>query len=84
LNTYAGPIALQKIAWKYYIVYIAWDLFEAAVIWFCAVETKGRTLEELEEIFDSPHPVRTSLVKHKVAVVEKAGNVKIVKVEPEA
>ncbi|KAJ7591651.1 general substrate transporter [Mycena floridula] len=84
LNTYAGPIALQKITWKvlqYYIVYIVWDLFEAVVIWFCAVETKGRTLEELEEIFESAHPVRTSLQKHKVAVVEKAGKVQMVEVD---
>jgi hypothetical protein len=29
---------------QYYIVYVVWDLFECAVIWFCAVETKGRTL----------------------------------------
>lgn len=44
VNTYAGPIALGRITWKYYIVYIAWDLFECIVIFFCAVETKGRTL----------------------------------------
>jgi Na+/melibiose symporter-like transporter len=70
VNTYAGPIALQKITWKYYIVYIAWDLFECAVIWFCAVETKGRTLEELNEIFEDPSPVKASTRKYKVAVVE--------------
>jgi len=71
VNTYAGPIALQRIQWKYYIVYIVWDLFECVIIWFCAVETKGRTLEELDEIFADPHPVRASIRKQKVAVVEK-------------
>ncbi|KAJ7229403.1 general substrate transporter [Mycena haematopus] len=73
VNTYAGPIALQNIAWKYYIVYIVWDLFECIVIWFCVVETRGRTLEELNEIFEDPHPVRASLHKRKVAVVNKDG-----------
>ncbi|KAF8897789.1 general substrate transporter [Infundibulicybe gibba] len=72
VNTYAGPIALGKIQWRYYIVYVVWDLFECAVIWTCAVETKGRTLEELDEIFQDRHPVRASIAKRKVAVVEKA------------
>ncbi|KAL0568874.1 hypothetical protein V5O48_013100 [Marasmius crinis-equi] len=52
VGQYAGPIALQNISWKYYIVYICWDLFECVMIWFFAVETKGRTLEELDEIFE--------------------------------
>ncbi|PPQ71097.1 hypothetical protein CVT24_009848 [Panaeolus cyanescens] len=73
VNTYAGPIALERITWKYYIVYIAWDLFECAVIYFCAVETKGRTLEELDEIFAAPNPVKKSTSKHEIKIVEKEG-----------
>ncbi|KAJ7639189.1 hypothetical protein FB45DRAFT_904923 [Roridomyces roridus] len=75
VNAYAGPIALQRIGWKYYIVYVAWDLFECVVIWFCVVETRGRTLEELNEIFEDPHPVQASLRKDRVAVVEEAGGI---------
>ncbi|KAJ7930117.1 hypothetical protein B0H13DRAFT_915479 [Mycena leptocephala] len=78
VNAYAGPIALQKITWKYYIVYVVWDVFECVVIWFCVVETRGRTLEELNEIFEDPHPVRASLRKRKVAVVEDRGPVKAI------
>ncbi|KAF9057903.1 general substrate transporter [Panaeolus papilionaceus] len=70
VNTYAGPIALEKITWKYYIVYVAWDLFECVVIYFCAVETKGRTLEELDEIFAAPNPVKESTSKHEIKIVE--------------
>jgi hypothetical protein len=29
---------------QYYIVWIAWDVVECTMIWFFAVETKGRTL----------------------------------------
>ncbi|KAJ7498590.1 general substrate transporter [Mycena latifolia] len=83
VNTYAGPIALQRITWKYYIVYIVWDLFECIVIWFCVVETRGRTLEELDEIFEDPHPVRASLRKRKVAVVEDNGAVQAIPVKEE-
>ncbi|KAJ2927900.1 hypothetical protein H1R20_g9211, partial [Candolleomyces eurysporus] len=70
VNSYTGPIALERIQWRLYIVYVVWDLFECLVIWFCAVETKGRTLEELDEIFSSPHPVRASTTKQKLAIVE--------------
>ncbi|TFK64050.1 general substrate transporter [Pluteus cervinus] len=80
LNTYAGPIALQKISWKYYLVYVVWDLVEALIIYLCAVETKGRTLEELDEIFRDPHPVKASMAKKKVAIVEKAGGAALVEV----
>ncbi|KAG6885607.1 hypothetical protein C0993_012354 [Termitomyces sp. T159_Od127] len=78
VNTYAGPIALGRIAWKYYIVYIVWDLIECVIIFFCAVETKGRTLEELDEIFASPHPVKASIQRHKISVVGKAGKTLII------
>ncbi|RDB19823.1 Lactose permease [Hypsizygus marmoreus] len=84
VNTYAGPIALKNITWRYYIVYVVWDLFECVVIWFCAVETKGRTLEELDEIFENPHPVKTSISKKKVAVVEKSDGAVIVNVSETA
>ncbi|KAJ7094443.1 general substrate transporter [Mycena belliarum] len=84
VNTYAGPIALQRITWRYYCVYIGWDLFECVVIWFCVVETRGRTLEELDEIFQDPHPVRASLRKRKVAVVaEDGGAVQAIPVKEE-
>jgi len=68
VNTYAGPIALQNIGWKYYCVYVAWDLFECVVIYFFVVETRGRTLEELNEIFEDPNPVKASIRKRKVAL----------------
>ncbi|KAK7062039.1 lactose permease [Favolaschia claudopus] len=81
VNTYAGPIALQHIAWRYYIVYVVWDLFECVVIWFCVVETRGRTLEELDEIFEDPHPVKASLRRRKVAVVQKEGGAEAIDVK---
>jgi len=42
-------------------------------MWWGIVETKGRSLEELEEIFADPHPVKRSLEKHKIIVVEGKG-----------
>ncbi|KAJ7930119.1 general substrate transporter [Mycena leptocephala] len=65
VNNFGGAIAFQKIGWKYMLVFAVWDVVETIVIWFCAVETKGRTLEELDEIFEDHHPVNASLTKRR-------------------
>lgn len=40
-----------------------WDLFEFAVIYFLFVETKGRTLEELDAVFEAKNPRKASTRK---------------------
>jgi len=42
---------------------VFWDLFEFVFIYFFFVETKGRTLEELDEIFEAPNPRKASTAK---------------------
>lgn len=56
----SGP-AFEKIGYYYYLVFVFWDLFEAAFVYFLFPETKDRTLEELSEVFDAPDPVKKSL-----------------------
>ncbi|KAI1860914.1 uncharacterized protein JN550_011229 [Neoarthrinium moseri] len=51
-NTYVNPIALDKIGWKYYIVYCVWILVEITTVYLLFPETKGRTLEELTFMFE--------------------------------
>jgi hypothetical protein len=63
INTYATPIGLKKIGWKIYIVYIFWNIVQAAWIYIFFVETRGHTLEEMDEIFNSKNPVKESLKK---------------------
>ncbi|UOH83097.1 hypothetical protein LQV05_005811 [Cryptococcus neoformans] len=55
------PISLEKIGWWTYMPWVCWDIFEVIAWYFLAVETKGLTLEELDEIFESPCPVQASL-----------------------
>jgi hypothetical protein len=58
-------------------LFIFWDLFEFAFIYFFFVETKNRTLEELTEIFRAKNPVKFSLQATEVKVVQdKEGNEK--------
>ncbi|KAI0127260.1 general substrate transporter [Xylariales sp. AK1849] len=51
-NTYVNPIALDKIGWKYYIVYCVWILVEITTVYFLFPETYNRTLEELSFMFE--------------------------------
>jgi MFS family permease len=75
-NTFVTGIAFTGAGWKYYFLFIFWDIFEFTFIYFLFVETKNRTLEELTEIFKAKNPVKFSLRTTKVKVVEdKEGNV---------
>lgn len=51
-NTYVNPIALDRIGWKYYLVYCVWILVEVATVYMLFPETYNRTLEELSFIFE--------------------------------
>ncbi|CAK7243867.1 MAG: hypothetical protein STHCBS139747_005396 [Sporothrix thermara] len=51
-NTFVNPIALDSIAWKYYIVFIAVLLAMIVTVFFSYPETRRRTLEEIAVIFD--------------------------------
>lgn len=54
LAEYVNPIALDAIQWKFYFIYIATLTAMIPTIWFLFPETKGRTLEEIAEVFDGP------------------------------
>lgn len=47
-----NPIALSRLGWKYYIVICCILVCLTVIIWFIFPETKGRTLEQMAEIFE--------------------------------
>ncbi|KAJ5737237.1 Major facilitator superfamily domain general substrate transporter [Penicillium malachiteum] len=59
--TYSSSPAFAALKYYIYLIFIGWDLLELTVIYFFWPETKGRTLEELEEVFSAPNPVKKSL-----------------------
>ncbi|KAK6200294.1 putative lactose facilitator 1 [Scheffersomyces amazonensis] len=61
VNQFATPTAMANISFWFYVFYALWDVFEFFVIYFTFVETKGKTLEEMEEIFAANSPKRVSL-----------------------
>jgi len=61
VNTFAAPVALANIGYWFYVFFVFWDCFEWLFVYFLFVETKGRTLEELDEIFAAKNPRNASL-----------------------
>lgn len=68
LNQFAWPVSMQKIGWKTYIIFTIWCAVQSTVVWFFIPETRNRTLEELDEIFNSPNPVKTSIAKKRLGI----------------
>jgi MFS family permease len=66
VNTYGISVGIEKIGWKLYLVYIGWICIEMVIIYFFFVETAGRTLEELTDIFEAQNPKQASLKKTRI------------------
>ncbi|KAB5539397.1 general substrate transporter [Coniochaeta sp. 2T2.1] len=47
----ASPTALANVGWRYYFLFIACNLACAVTVFFFFPETKGKTLEEVSEVF---------------------------------
>lgn len=68
INLYAGPIALNNIKYNYVWIFVGWDMIETVLWYFFCVESQGRTLEELEWVYNQPNPVKASLHVDKVLI----------------
>ncbi|KAK0492656.1 general substrate transporter [Armillaria luteobubalina] len=68
INTFGNSVGLGRLGWKYYFVFVGWDLV-ASILWFLfCVETRGRTLEELDDVFNSAWPAMASARKIKFVI----------------
>ncbi|KAF4332219.1 hypothetical protein FBEOM_13980 [Fusarium beomiforme] len=74
----ASPTALANVGWRYYFFFIAMNLSTLVLVFFFLPETKGKSLEEISEVFGdifvsvhmderldekSEHNVRASMVE---------------------
>ncbi|KAJ6072362.1 hypothetical protein N7467_010447 [Penicillium canescens] len=68
VNQFGIGNAMDVIKWHTYIILTGWNLVQAVFIYYFAVETCKRTLEELTDIFDAPNPRKKSTQPHRVLV----------------
>jgi hypothetical protein len=64
-NVFVNPIALERIAWKYYIVFVVVLIIYGLTAFFAYPETKGHSLEQMAVVFDGdaaavPFPAETA------------------------
>ena len=69
-NTYGIAVGIKAIGWKLYLAFIGWIRIDILTIHFLFVETAGKTLEEMSEVFEAKNPVKKSLEKVNVRVEE--------------
>jgi hypothetical protein len=63
------PIALANIGWKMYFINGSWDLVIIVIMAMWWIETKGKTLEEIDEAIEGRR------YSHTANSIEGAGNV---------
>lgn len=61
VNQFSAPKAMANIGYWYYVFYAFWDIFELIIVYFFFVETRHKSLEELEEIFNAANPRKASV-----------------------
>lgn len=78
---FAVPPLLKNINWKMYMIFATFNVLAFIHIFFTAPETKGRTLEEMDEVFDSGLHAWQTLPKEsrldKLAADIEAGHLKV-------
>ncbi|KAI9708055.1 MAG: hypothetical protein M1820_004259 [Bogoriella megaspora] len=52
LFVFCMPISLENTGWKTYMINGAWDVVIVGILAYCWVETKGKTLEEIDRVLE--------------------------------
>lgn len=73
IGQFVTPIGLATIAWKYYIVFCILLVILLVIVWFIFPETRGRTLEEINEVFEGKREPESTDIKLDHGVIEDVG-----------
>ncbi|KAJ0424375.1 hypothetical protein BJY00DRAFT_309288 [Aspergillus carlsbadensis] len=76
IGLFANPVALRDLDWRYYIVFCVINGVFAVLVYLFSPETRGKTLEDIAEIFEGPRRGRDGEEVEKGGVdVEYLGEV---------
>ncbi|CEJ55140.1 hypothetical protein PMG11_01415 [Penicillium brasilianum] len=81
VNQFGIGNAISMIGWHTYIILAGWNIVQALIIYFFAVETNGQTLEQLSNIFGASNPRKASTEARKIVVSERTNQVTLAKDE---
>ncbi|KAJ5389188.1 uncharacterized protein N7496_000256 [Penicillium cataractarum] len=79
VNQFGIGNAISVIGWHTYIILAGWNIVQALVIYFFAVETNKQTLEQLSDIFGASNPRIASTEARKIVVSERTNQVTLAK-----
>ncbi|KAL2144194.1 hypothetical protein VTI28DRAFT_9485 [Corynascus sepedonium] len=71
--TQCSPIALERVGWKYYILFVLTNALCTLVFALAYPETRGKSLEQIDEIFGDVQPKRDEEFNPHKEVAEKDG-----------
>ncbi|KAH6678789.1 general substrate transporter [Plectosphaerella plurivora] len=64
--SFVNPIALGALGWRWYILFCCITAVSVVANWFLLPETKGRSLEEISELFDHEDVSNTARASAKL------------------
>ena len=65
VNQFGTPVALARIGWKMYLILTCWLAVQTVWAFFTITETRGFTLEELDDIYAAKNPVKESIKRNR-------------------
>lgn len=71
INQFCMPISLENIGYRTIFIFVGWDCVEAVCWYLFGVESQGKTLEELDYIYEQPNPVKASKKLRKITVTDQ-------------
>ncbi|KAG6868675.1 hypothetical protein C0993_012178 [Termitomyces sp. T159_Od127] len=74
-----APIGMSKVSWKFYMLFVALNFVDMIIIALFFPETKGKTLEEMNEVFGDHvmiEPQDNALAEKDNVSTEKVEDVK--------
>ncbi|KAI4718679.1 general substrate transporter [Aureobasidium sp. EXF-10727] len=68
ISQYVIPLGISAGSWKFYFFFEGWLVIQLVTVFFCFPETRGATLEEINQTFDGVEAVEE--VKNKAQEME--------------